>query len=213
MTDALEKSTCTERGALVVTALVIMVALLVLGSLTTMIVVAERNISRNHKMAKEVFYLTDGGYPVAVKVIEDITYGEKRAYPGLTIDENLDNEVMEYYPGETSLNDKERDSPGESPDIKTTVLQQSLRIDIDRIHSTLLCGGSAEFASGGEGIGYGGGASKKVLFQIHSQGRVKNWALSSVKQIRSITTSGSILRISRPNSPARSAWPRSILTC
>ena len=52
-----------------------MLALLVLGSLTTMIVVAERNISRNHKMAKNVFYLADGGHPLAVTVIEDITRG------------------------------------------------------------------------------------------------------------------------------------------
>jgi len=181
MTDALEKSTCTERGALVVTALVIMVALLVLGSLTTMIVVAERNISRNHKMAKRVFYLADGGYPLAVTVIEDITRGTGDLHPDFTIAGNLKNEVMDYHRDNTSLNDRHLDSPRNAPDITGTLGgQASVRIDIDRTHSALVHGGSAEFASGGEGIGFGGGASKKLLFEITTEGSLQESASATV---------------------------------
>ena len=38
----------------------------------------------------------------------------------------------------------------------------------------------AEFGSGGENVVFGGKASKKVLFEINSQGRVKSGALSNV---------------------------------
>jgi len=182
MINFIEKSTCRERGALVVTALVIMVALLVLGSLTTMIVVAERNISRNHKMAKNVFYLADSGYPLAVKIIEDITRSTTGThYPGFTIAANLLNEVMDYHRDTTSLNDRHLDSPRNAPDVNGTLWRkEALRIDIDRTHTTLITGGSAEFASGGEGIGFGGGASKKLLFEINSQGSLQGSACANV---------------------------------
>jgi Tfp pilus assembly protein PilX len=180
MIDSIEKNTFKERGALVVTALVIMVALLILGSLTTMIVVAERNISRNHKMAKCVFYLADGGYPLAVTVIENITRGTGAPYPDFTIEENLKNEVMDYHQDNTSLNDKHLDSPRNAPDIKGTLWGQVVRIDIDRTHTALVYGGSAEFASGGEGIGFGGGASKKLLFEITTEGSLQESACAKV---------------------------------
>jgi len=180
MTDPIEKSTFKERGALVITALVIMLSLLVLGSLTTMIVVTEGNISRNHKMAKHVFYLADGGYPLAVRVIEDMTRGTSIPYPGFTIAENLKNEVMDYHQDNTSLNDRHLDSPRNAPDIKGTLWGQAVQIDIDRTHTAFVYGGSAEFASGGEGIGFGGGASKKLLFEITTEGSIQGSACANV---------------------------------
>ena len=169
-----------ERGAILVTAIVLIITLIMMGSLAIMITVTERNISRNHKMAKEAFYVADSGYPLAVKIIEDITHSNITAYPGFIIEGNLGNEVMDYYQDNTSLNDKDTDSPRNSPDIKTTLLKQSVSIDIDRTHTSLLYGGSAEFGSGGEGAGFGGKVSKKVLFKIISEGRVRGGALSNV---------------------------------
>jgi len=169
-----------EKGAILVVALVVMIALIMMGSLAIMITVTESNISRNHRMAKEAFYLADGGHPLAVEIIEDIISNKVLSYSGFVIEKNLTNEVMDYYQGDTNLNDKDRDSPRSSPDITTTLLQQSLNIDIDRTHTTLLYGGSAEFSAGGESVGVGGKASKKVLFEINSQGRVKSGALSNV---------------------------------
>jgi hypothetical protein len=183
MTFPGKKSSCKEKGAVLVISLVLTSALLMMGSLAIMLTITESNISRNHKMAKEAFYLSEAGHPLAVKVIEDLISDYKRVYPGFIIEENLGNEVMAYYKGDDSLNDKDSDSPRKFPDIKTTLLQQSVSVDIDRIHTVLLSGGSAEFASGGEGIGFGGGASKKVLFEINSQGSLKSGALSSVKTV------------------------------
>lgn len=163
-----------------VVTLVVIIALIMMGSLAIMITVTESNISRNHKMAKEVFYMADGGYPLAVKIIEDIMSNKTASYAGFVIEENLTNEVMDYHQDDTSLNDKDEDSPNNSPDITTTLLQQTLNIDIDRTNTTLIYGGSAEFGTGGENIGIGGKASKKVLFEIASQGQMRSGALSRV---------------------------------
>jgi Tfp pilus assembly protein PilX len=179
----MKESRYEEKGAILVVALVVMIALIMMGSLAVMITVTESNISRNHRMAKETFYVADGGYPLAVKIIEDIINNKGKSYSGFSIDEHLINEVMDYYLSDTSLNDKGKDSPRSSPDIKTTLLKQSLNIDIDRTHTILLYGGSAEFGSGGESIGTGGKASKKVLYEINSEGRVKSGALSNVVTI------------------------------
>jgi Tfp pilus assembly protein PilX len=176
----IENSAFKERGAILVVALVLMIALIMMGSLAVMITVTESSISRNHRMAKEAFYVADGGYPLAVRIIEDIISSKTPSYSGFNIKKNLTSEVMDYYQGDTSLNERDKDSPMSSPDISTTLLQQSLNIDIDRIQTTLLYGGSAEFGSGGESIGAGGKASKKILFEINSEGRVKSGALSSV---------------------------------
>jgi len=183
MTFPGKKSSCKEKGAVLVISLVLTLTLVLMGSLAIMVAVTESNISRNHKMAKEVFYLSEAGHPLAVKIIEDITSDQQGVYPGFMIKENLGNEVMAYYKDDDSFNDKDRNAARKSPDIKTTLLQQSVSVDIDRVQTVLLSGGSAEFASGGEGIGFGGGASKKVLFEIDSQGRMKNGALSSVKTV------------------------------
>jgi Tfp pilus assembly protein PilX len=180
MIFSVKKSKCKERGAILVVTLVVIIALIMMGSLAIMITVTESNISRNHKMAKEVFYMADGGYPLAVKIIEDIMSNKTASYAGFVIEENLTNEVMDYHQDDTSLNDKDEDSPNNSPDITTTLLQQTLNIDIDRTNTTLIYGGSAEFGAGGENIGVGGKASKKVLFEIASQGRMRSGALSRV---------------------------------
>lgn len=175
-----ERSGYNEKGAILVVALVLMIALMMMGSLAVMITMTERNISRNHKMAKEAFYLADSGYPLAVKIIDDITHSKVAFYPGFIVEKNLGNEVMDYFTDDTDLNDKDTDSPRNSPDIKVNLLKQSVHIDIDRTSTTLLYGGSAEFGSGGEGAGFGGKASKKMLFEINSQGHVQGGALSNV---------------------------------
>jgi len=171
---------CKEKGAILVVALVLMIALIMMGSLALMITVTENNISRNHRMAKESFYLADGGHPLAVEIIEDIISNEVLLHSGLVMDKNLINEVMDYYQEDTNLNDKDRDSPRSSPDITTTLLGQSLNIDIDRINTAFLYGGSAEFAAGSESVGFGGKASKRILFEINSRAAVKSAALSNV---------------------------------
>jgi hypothetical protein len=169
-----------ERGALVVTSLLLMLALVIIGSLTIMITVTERFISRNHKMAKEAFYVADGGYPLAVNVIEDMLSSREENYRNFSIAGNLKNEVMDYHQETETLNDRLLDSPGISPDIQGTLGNHVVRIDIDRLCTDHLFGGSVEFAAGGEGIGLGSVASKKLLFEISSEGHVQSGAISTI---------------------------------
>ena len=175
-----EKQTGNQRGALVVTSLILTLALAVIGTLTIMITVTERSISRNHKMAKDVFYIADGGHPLAVTIIEDILAFREGQYSGFTLEGNLKNEVMGYHQDTTSLNDGSLDSPKNTPDIQGTVDNQPVCIDIDRLYTALLYGGSAEFAAGSEGTGSGDRASKKLLFAINSEGYVQGGATANV---------------------------------
>jgi hypothetical protein len=175
-----EKKACKQRGAVVVTSLILMLVLLVIGTLTIMLTVTERFISRNHKMAKDAFYVADGGHPLAVKVIEDMVLSREGDYKNFTLEGNLKNELMDYHRDSSILNDRLLDSPRHSPDIRGTLGSRPLHIDIDRLKTTLLYGGSAEFAAGAEGIGLGGRASKKVIFEISSEGYVQPGATASI---------------------------------
>ena len=183
-----ENHSCKERGALVVTSLLLMLALVIIGALTIMITVTERYISRNHKMAKEVFYVADGGYPLAVNVIEDMVSSREGDYRNFSIAGNLKNEVMDYHQETATLNDRLIDSPRNSPDIQGTLGNHALRIDIDRLCTDHLFGGSVEFAAGSEGIGLGSMATKKLLFEISSEGYVQSGAISTI-----VTTYRSVL--------------------
>jgi len=183
-----ENHSCKERGALVVTSLLLMLALVIIGALTIMITVTERYISRNHKMAKEVFYVADGGYPLAVNVIEDTVSSREGDYRNFSIAGNLKNEVMDYHQETATLNDRLIDSPRSSPDIQGTLGNHALRIDIDRLCTDHLFGGSVEFAAGSEGIGLGSMATKKLLFEISSEGYVQPGATARI-----VTTYRSIL--------------------
>ncbi len=175
-----QNHSCRERGALVVTSLLLMLALVVIGTLTIMITVTERYISGNHKMAKEVFYVADGGHPLAVNIINNMVNSREGDYGHFTIAENLKNEVMDYHQETATLNDRLLDSPTSSPDIQGTLGNHAVRIDIDRISTTHLQGGSVEFAAGSEGIGLGSSASKKLLFEISSEGQVHGGANATI---------------------------------
>lgn len=163
-----------------VTVMVIIAALLLLGSLAIAIVVTDRNISRNQRMVKDAFYLADAGHPLAVSIIEAIAQEGAETMQGFSTDPNLKNEVMDYYPDNASLNDRLTDSPATSPDIRGRLFNQPLAIDVDRTAAILLAGGSAEFASAGEGTGFGGEGSKKILFSIRSRGCLRAGACSQV---------------------------------
>ena len=175
-----ERKTCKQRGAVVVTSLILMLVLIVIGTLTIMLTVTERFISRNHKMAKDVFYVADAGHPLAVKVIEDILLSRADNYQNFTLEGNLKNELMNYHRDSSTLNDRLLDSPRHLPDIRGTLGSRSVHIDIDRLNTALLYGGSAEFAAGGQGIGLGGRASRKVLFEISSEGSMQPGATATI---------------------------------
>ena len=63
-----------EEGAVLVVAVFITLALVVLGSLASMLTNVELDIARNDRFGKEAFFVSDAGMPIAERVIRDIAY-------------------------------------------------------------------------------------------------------------------------------------------
>jgi Tfp pilus assembly protein PilX len=153
-----------ERGAVLAIALLIMLALALIGAAAMITSTMELDIARNERLAKESFYMADGGTTLSPILIEEAI--EARALPamgGVTIDPDFLNELLGY-PTAT-------DTPNSSPDITTEVNGKDINVDVDRIATQILAGGAAEFAAGYEGIG-GGGASGgiAIFYRVDSQG-------------------------------------------
>lgn len=164
-----------DEGAIMVIAVFVTLALVVVGSLASMLTNVELDIARNDRFGKEAFFVTDAGIPIAGKIIRDACINEgvnPADYPGITIDANLLNEIRNYHAGITALNDKHTDSPTNNPDISTTVAERNLAVDVDWRVKKVGAGGSLLFAMGYEGVGadrsHGG---VKFYYDIYSIGR------------------------------------------
>ena len=85
-----------EKGAIMVVAVFVTLALAVLGALASMLTDVELDIARNDRFGKEAFFVSDAGIPIAGRLVRDIAINEgvnTADYPGITIDANLLNEV------------------------------------------------------------------------------------------------------------------------
>jgi Tfp pilus assembly protein PilX len=158
-----------ERGAVLAIALLIMIALALIGAAAMITSTMELDIARNERLAKESFYMADGGTSLAPIIIEEAV--ETRALPNIAGIEIKDNNLMFELMGYTTNNDKDTDNPNNNPDIYTEVNNKDINIDVDRVATQVLAGGAAEFAGGYEGIG-GGGASGgiAIFYRVDSQG-------------------------------------------
>jgi hypothetical protein len=170
----MDKRRKNEEGAIMVIAVFITIALVVVGSLATMLTNVELDIARNDRFGKEAFFVTDAGIPISSRVIQDACRNEgvePSDYPGITMDAKLLNEIRNYYAGNASENDKHTDSPTDFPDMNTAVEGRDLNVDIDWRVKKVGAGGSLLFAMGYEGIGadrsHGG---VKFYYDIHSLG-------------------------------------------
>ena len=153
-----------EHGAVLAIALLIMLALALIGAAAMITSTMELDIARNERLAKESFYMADGGTTLSPILIEEAV--EARALPAMgevTIDADFLDELLGYPTAD--------DTPNSNPDIHTEVNSKNIDVDVDRIATQVLAGGAAEFAGGYEGIG-GGGASGgiAIFYRIDSQG-------------------------------------------
>ncbi len=168
------KKSDQESGAIIVVAIFVTLALAVLGALASMLTDVELDIARNDRFGKEAFFVADAGIPISAKLIRDMALNEgvnSSDYPGITIDDNLINEVRNYYKGETDKNDKTTDTPTHNPDLETSVLERNVGVDIDWRLKKVGPGSSLLFAMGYEGIGadrsHGG---IKFFYDVNSNG-------------------------------------------
>jgi hypothetical protein len=157
-----------ERGAVLATALLIMIALALIGAAALITSTMELDISRNERLAKESFYVADGGTTLSPLIIEEAI--EDRALPILddvTMNGNFLSEIMGY----ATNNDKDTDTPNNNPDVSMELNEKDMAVDIDRIATQILAGGAAEFAGGYEGIGVGAASGGIAIFyRVDSQG-------------------------------------------
>ena len=174
-----------EEGAVIVVAVFVTLALVVVGSLASMLTHIELDISRNDRLGKEAFFVADAGVPISTEVIEDIIFNEEiPSYSGFNFNSNFLNEVRNYYEDDSNLNDRNSDTPDSDPDIETTVLNKALTIDIDWRMRKAGAGGSLLFAMGYEGIGadrsHGG---VKIFYNIDTKGEVSGNTTAEIESV------------------------------
>ena len=104
----MDKEWRREEGAIIVVAVFVILALVMVGSLSSMLTNIERDISRNDKMGKEAFFIADAGTPISTKILaemilnEGIDYSDPSYYEyqsaGIYFDSHIFiNEVRNYY--------------------------------------------------------------------------------------------------------------------
>jgi len=174
-----------ERGAVLVVALIIMGILMVIGTVITMTASTELKIARNEKLAKTAFYQAEGGRVLASSVLQSAAWGTDMCvapnFPNFEGNENIIIGHCDFF--DEDKNDPDTPSPinpahrDETADVELTGSMAAL-LDIDKVSTEPLPGGSAEFGSGYEGAGKSG--SVMVMSQIDSISSVPGGATSRV---------------------------------
>ena len=184
----MEKKWSKEEGAVLIVAVFVTLALVVVGSLASMLTNVELDIARNDRFGKEAFFVADAGTPITTKILKKMILNEGIDYSDPSYNEYMSNgvffdnysflnEVRNYYEDDTDLNDRDTDTPENNPDITATDLSgvphRNLAIDVDWRLRKAGAGGSLLFAMGYEGIGadrsHGG---VKIYYDINAKGDV-----------------------------------------
>ena len=70
-----------------------------------------------------------------------------------------------------------------APDIGFTLGGHDITVDVNRVGTEIIPGGSAEFASGAEGVGSGSSGGVGILYDMDSLGEGPSAALSNVNAL------------------------------
>ncbi|HHL39370.1 MAG TPA: hypothetical protein ENJ37_02580 [Deltaproteobacteria bacterium] len=173
------KLTGNDRGAILVTMLVLMVIVSILGVVVINTSTIDIQISRNARSGSLAFGGAEAGTDLAVPIISNTIVNNTLTPSGTTgiitgLDTtNLQSEIL-------GGSDYDSDTPTSSPDVTITDLTSGdpnstveVRIDIDRLYSSTISGSALDFASGYEGVGLTiskGGTG--ILYRVTSRGSV-----------------------------------------
>jgi four helix bundle protein len=176
-----------EKGAILITMLLLMVIVTLLGVIAINTSTIDIQITGHSKREALALQGAEAGIDLSIPIIEStlamgqlststttvstafiFSSGSGSGYgtAGATLDTvSLSTEI-------TGGSDYNTDTAAASPDIAITDLKGvDVNVDIDRLYSYALAGGSLEFASGYEGAGAGaGGGGVGILYGIDSQG-------------------------------------------
>jgi len=163
-----------EKGAILITMLLLMVIVTLIGVIAINTATVDIQISGNLKRVSTAFAGAEAGIELSIPIIENtIANGTLTPAAATGVITGLDTTNLE---GEiTGGRDNDPDFPtgtGASPDITLSNLGEvKVDADIDRLYSVTVGGGSLEFASGYEGIGAGAaGGGVGVLYKVDSEG-------------------------------------------
>lgn len=168
-----------QRGAILITMLLLMVIVTLLGVIAINTSTIDIQITGYAKRESLAFQGAEAGIDLSIPVIEQtiaegtltpttipITIGTTTTNYSLTGDPpNLASEILNDQPAS--------ELSAFNADISISNVGQGVevKVDIDRLYSYALPGGSLEFAAGYEGVGAGaGGGGVGILYSIDSQG-------------------------------------------
>ena len=176
------KTINNEKGAILITMLLLMVIVTLLGVIAINTSTIDIQITGYSKREAQALQGAEAGVGLSIPIIENTIAGGALTPTSIpiTIDgttttysltgnpPNLESEI---------LNDQLGGATGElslfRSDISITDIGQGVKVDvdIDRMYSYALPGGSLEFAAGYEGVGAGaGGGGVGILYKINSRG-------------------------------------------
>lgn len=164
-----------QRGFVLVLVLVLMVIMTLLGITVIDFSTIDLQITGNQKRVSIALEGADAGLDLSIPIIEKTLADGALDSAGITASgvlEEADIDTTNLLNEITGQANLDPDTASATPDLKINNLGGvEVSVDIDRLLSDILAGGSLEFASGYEGIGAGAaGGGISVLYRVTSQG-------------------------------------------
>lgn len=158
-----------EEGMILGMVLMLMVVIAVLGIMAVNTSTIDIQIFGNQKRSSESFEVAQGGVDVSIPIIEntliDGASPDFTALPAIVLEGSVGDEIL-------GVPDSPAEDNAQLDDVTVTMAGgATARVDIDRLYTQALAGGSLEFAGGYEGVGAsaaGGGTA--ILYRIKSEG-------------------------------------------
>lgn len=172
------KTLNNEKGAILITMLLLMVIVTLIGVIAINTATVDIQISGNLKRVSTAMQGAEAGVDLSIPIIESTLAAGQLTTSSATISTvigtltTIDNGATTL--GSEILTDQAASELSTfTADIIIADIGQgvAVNVDIDRLYSYALPGGSLEFASGYEGVGAGAaGGGTGVLYSIDSQG-------------------------------------------
>lgn len=167
-----------EKGAILITMLLLMVIVTLIGVIAINTATVDIQISGNLKRVSTAMQGAEAGVDLSIPIIENtLAVGQLTTSSTATV--LTIGSLTTIDDGATNLG-SEIQNDQVDPELSNFIADISIadigqgvavNVDIDRLYSYALPGGSLEFASGYEGTGAGaGGGGVGVLYSIDSQG-------------------------------------------
>lgn len=160
-----------ERGSVLIVVFLILLLASTIAIFSTNTTTLETQIASNEKAYSTVFYAAEAGIAPGVKILRDTvsnravgSYGAGITWTADTLEGGVNNLLKEVLGSEDSANGSGFTFQSGDSGLTTTV-----RIQREGA-TTESTGGSTEFNTGSEGIGYGSMGGVQLIFAINSTG-------------------------------------------